>query len=242
VVRLSEIASFIEGLDRSGIMDKDRVTAVQYAKVQCGEKLDRDLEDRSDVHFERDGVTTVARLRPQKWHIHLAGVSRVAMVRALRRGYRTLLQTICGRTRDQKVYRAKFDLGVISDPLFQVMLPRMDEPFWYGQPPSNVALNFGPNEISPPERGDEAELMAGVAWIEVRVWGQGKRGITKPREVVERIEGLPEIAAMMELCRKTWPADVRPPSAEQIAFRKELGDFWAYELDRPVDWSWLWQG
>jgi len=59
------------------------------------------------------------------------------------------------------------------------------------------------------------------------------------RDMIDRAEALPEIRAMTELCRETWPVKPAKPSWREKRKRRRMGRLWPYEgVDWPMDWFW----
>jgi hypothetical protein len=57
--------------------------------------------------------------------------------------------------------------------------------------------------------------------------------------VLQRIENVPKIREIAELCRSFWPMRPMPVEDRIVEMRKELGELWPYEnLDKQWDWYW----
>jgi hypothetical protein len=78
-----------------------------------------------------------------------------------------------------------------------------------------------------------------MGWIAISVSGPGYLYPWTFRDVLNRLEGTPEIHRIMEMCRSFWPAPSLPPEPDIVELRRQVAELWPYD-DFARSWDWYW--
>lgn len=133
------------------------------------------------------------------------------------------------------IYRAELDLGRAVEAVRSRTRREPSEENEVALSLGRLGLQVGP--ILSHALGDEATYMVG--WIAFQMHGHGYLYPWTFRELVDRVEAAPEVRALMDVCRATWPVAPEQPPRGVVAARKRMGELWPYtRADLPGDWYW----
>jgi hypothetical protein len=235
------LASFIEAFEALGLCAPD---GFFYLNVKFGRAIDRNDNDTTIYTPVMPGVSQVTSIN---WDLEPENLA----------ARREVIEHL--RAHDRPVYRAEVGLGDMTDELCTYVNSTAgmdDEP--------NLHLDSWHLSIVPQHAGllsTEGEFFTG--WIGVGMDGPGYIfPLTQP-DLVRRAEAHPGLAALTDLCRKTWPVTAAPvreplwwylpnkrkrhfydmqggrPSRRVRHARAAVGEAWPYPVDAPFDWHWI---
>jgi len=135
----------------------------------------------------------------------------------------------------QPIYRCYLDLGPaageIIGNLARVHSPENEIDLCLDE----WSLEFGP--IDTCQLGGDVAFRVG--WIKVGIAGNGYLYPWSFRDLVERAERVAGMCELLNLCKRLWPVESKPPTRKQVKGRKRMGELWPYpRLDLPLDWYW----
>ena len=243
-ITAAELSVFLERLEATGIL---RSAPSRFSGVQAsfGRSIDQDDKQKLGIRLSRSGGINRVRMIREKWDLvresHSAEeqISCADIIDSLKNYRHGLLHRV--RRTPYTLYRARCRLGIVAEPIWQTVVVAPEN---NGRQPmrlDNWSFDIGPVMLPPDpddERANNIEALQ-VGWIDLRLGGQGSRGVQTPMQIVARAEAQPAIQAMMRLCREFWPVEPTPVPEEVIAGRQMLGPYWPYTRhDLPWDWYW----
>ncbi|HEY1066462.1 MAG TPA: hypothetical protein VGE52_10150, partial [Pirellulales bacterium] len=135
----------------------------------------------------------------------------------------------------RRVCRGYLRLGYLTDELHTAIsrvTPQEDEVDFT---PDTFSLHIEPIECV--SLSDEQSVRVG--WIAAAISGDGYLFPWTLRDAVSKLESRPELKALMELCRTTWPLNNDAPDEATVKVRREIGGLWPYtDFRKPWDWYW----
>lgn len=145
------------------------------------------------------------------------------------------------------IYRATLLLGDVSNSIHEALHrgPSEDNETQLG---FNLGWSIEAGPIESHDMGGQGPFQVG--WLAVSLSGQGDPYPWTYRDLIARAEAVPGVAALMDVCRRTWPLDLpRVPLLHLrnssraprriVQLRQSMGDLWPYD-DLGEPWGWCW--
>lgn len=133
----------------------------------------------------------------------------------------------------QPVYRAHLHIGTLPEDArnrLYVPDPKNDRVVMLG----DVGFDIDPVELSGPEVM-ESYL---VSLMSLSISGNGYCYPRSTREVLDALRAEPVILASEQIVESIWPVPSIPPDDDAIAERRDMGELWMHDLERPHGWAW----
>lgn len=128
-------------------------------------------------------------------------------------------------------YRLFVSLGDLTDDLcnrLHVPSPENDQAF----APVSCSIEAGPVLIGPEDVVDDVWASS---LFTIKFSGQGYCFPRTHREVIEQAKQQPEIQAVADLVRETWPIEPKKPPKRIIEHRKRMGDAFMGDPEEPLN-------
>lgn len=224
-VRVSgeELIAFIRDFERLGVARDDR--GPLSLKLMFGRGIDQDRKDIDLVIRRRFSGVILTQYAERDLDV------KVQTARA----YDEIVASIRAHPgAERAIYRCWCGLGTVTESLWSRLYVRREEN------DRVVSLDGWGLELMPVYLSTlGSDRLTQVSYLALTLAGPGYCHPFTTVQVRERIELQPEVRAVMELCRKTWPAPRRKIGYLGRRRMRRLGSALPYETP-PTSSDWMW--